>query len=578
MYGSSKHYAVPFISSMVFPDRSQGKGALLLSESEDEVRDSQRIYNRQVAILIPLGLLLIIGALVAPLFVSVEWIWMITPFMVGLMILFMGLAFSAISRMRRPTRIYENGIDVQVGKRTIFVSFGEFTQMKEVQNPIEKETYVVFEGTLAYQRAGVRKSTRGLDNILDSISSKIGKPEYVVDVAPTEEEEVASRRLEYAMYATGPIVVAMLTVVFAFPYLISQGMFGYYIFLDQLFILPMAGMIVTAIAPFFMTKMKKLFPRRLNLKIPVMIVIGLLVLFLVMSYVGIGALIAPSPPEENIGPKPSFSVLAPGTYENKSLVIDGNITVSSGESLRIVDSILTMDLERNKDFGIWVEESGTLTLENTTIENHPRIYRYTFEIMGSATIVGCHLIGLWGDPANENFDGGLEIYSSDVLIQDTLIEDATTNGLLIMNSAPRIINNTIEDANDDGMELQNSDATILNNTIEGCGWAMIVSRGSDAVIRGNLISDNKHGIVIEWSSPTVERNEFVGNSNYAIFYDNYSEPAIDENVFVNNERDMSTEGFSVFNKELMTIVTIVVAVICLYIIYRIHRKNVEESL
>lgn len=577
MMGSHGLSLVSLISLIAGSGQIGGKGPLLVYESEDRVRERLRPYIRKAMLLIPIGVLVTTAGFVSRLFISVSRFTLLIPVMGGLIILLIGVTLLAIGRLARPTKIYENGIDVQVGKRTIFVSFGEFTRMRERMNPIEKEMYIVFEGTTPYLRTGVRKSLQGLDKILASIESKIGKPEHIVEIAPTQEEETASKRYEYMMYAKGPIMVAGMAMAITIPYMITQGSLGYYMFLDLLPLLPIAGMTVTVMAPVLMRRMKKLVPRKLNLKIPAAIIVGFLVTSLVIAAAGVGIFIAMNPPLENIGPKPSSTALAPGTYDGESLVVDGNVTVNSGEFLHIMNSVLTMDLRSDKEFGIWIEEGGTLTLENTTVTSDPRTFGYTFEIMGAATITESYITGLWGDPANVNYDGGLEIYSSDVLIENSHIDDVITNGLLIVNSDPVIINNTIEDAADDGIELQNSDARILNNTIEGCGWAIIVSRGSDAVIKGNFISDNRNGIVIESSSPIVEDNEFVRNSNYAIFYDNHSNPSFDGNVFTNNYGDISSGAFSFFSREVTTIISVIVAIISLYVIFRLHRKSVDEE-
>lgn len=550
-----------------------GKGVLLLEESQDEVRERTRPYLRLAAILIPVGLCLIVATAFSMPYIYLTWSYLMIAIMGGLLLLVLGLGFLGSSRMLTPVKIYENGIDVPMGRRTLFVSYGEFTGMREQMNPIEKEMYIHLEGTTPYQRVGLRKSMRGLDRILDSIVSKIGKPEYVIEVEPTPQEETTARRFEYTMYATGPIAIVIIMTIMLFP----LGMSSFYLFSETFLILPLIAMIITAVIPFFMKPMRKLLPRKLNLKVPAGIVVGLLVFFFILVFVGEDMLKEVYEPSEHIGPRPSWSAITSTSHDGEFFNITRDIFVDSGKTLHVRNSTTNMNLDTDKEFGIWVAEGGTLILENTTVDSKYPNFGYTFEIMGSATITESYISGLWGDPEYENFDGGLEIYSDDVLIEKSRIEDAPTNGLLIMNSNPSIINNSIEHASDDGIEMRNSNARIEHNTIERCGWAMIVSGGSDAIIRGNFIYNNRHGIAIIGSDPVVESNEFVENSNYAILIEEDSYPTIEDNVFERNGQDVEEIGFSIFGGEICMITTITVAVICLLMLHRAHKDNLKSD-
>jgi hypothetical protein len=550
-----------------------GKGVLLLEESEDEVRERTRPYLIWAAILIPVGLCIIVPTWFLMSYLPISGFFLLTAIMVGFLPLVIGLGFLGTSRIRTPIRIYENGIDVPMGGRTIFVSYGEFTGMREQMNPIEKEMYIHLEGTTPYQRVGLRKNMRGLEKILDSIISKIGKQEYVIEVERTPQEEARARRFEYAMYATGPTAMVILMVMFYF--LIGPSLF--YSFAEMFLLLPLIAMVITAIIPFFLKPMKKMLPRKLNLKVPAGIVVGLLVFFFILVFVGEDILKEVYEPSEHIGPRPSWSDITPAIYDGGVFNITRDILVDSGETLHVRNSTIEMNLASDKDFGIWIAEGGTLILENTTVDSTSPDLGYTFEIMGSATITGSYISGLWGDPEYENYDGGLEIYSDDVLIEDSHIQDPPTNGLLIMNSNPSIINNSIEHASDDGIEMRNSDAQILSNRIERCGWAMIVSDGSNALIRGNLISNNLHGIAILESDPIVDFNEFVGNSNYAILIDENSYPIVEDNVFATSDQDIEEIGFSFFGGEICMITTITVAVICLLMLHRAHKDSLKSD-
>jgi len=344
-------------------------------------------------------------------------------------------------------------------------------------------------------------------------------------------------------------------------------------------VLPLLGMLFVTILTVPMGWERRWTPPKLNIKIPITIVVCFLVYFFINMAYAESIIIGASDSQENIGPKPNSTSLVPGTYSGTTLDIDNHILVDSGQTLHIRNSVVMMNLQSDKQFGIWVEKGGDLILENTIVQSISEKYNYTFEIMGSARIEGTTIANIWGDELISNQEGGLEVYSNDVIIERSVIRNSTTNGILIVNSNPVIVNTTIQDARDDGIEMQNSNARIRNNTIKNCGWAMVVLRGSDALIEGNLIVDNIHGIGIGSSNPTVVDNTFDNNMIYAIKYDAYSDPTIAGNVFYNNVNNIEYETRP-YTLDMCGIVAVAFAVACIvaiYIAYR-NRLRIERKL
>lgn len=562
------HLAIP--SSQL-----RGKGKLLLEEDVEEAREEARRRGKTatIAILVMYSILVMMLLFIPRIS---RWFWWIIPLLIAGGVITVISSNVQTKRQLRPLRIYENGFEVPLGKRMIFYSFGEITKMREQRNPFTKETDYVCQTGMWSNFFYLRKSMRGLDEIIESIKLKIGRPEYKVEIEPSEEEKALSRKYEKSVYLTsflgGFLLIVLLTIGFYLGVLPPS----YFIF-DVMLVSSVLTMIIVIFMTVFMTKMKKFAPRRLNVKIPAAMIMVLLAYSLISMGMSDVIIQGRYQTHENIGPKPTTSFVASGSYNNANLIVEGNILVDSGDTLRFRDSTILMNLSFDGEFGIWVAQGGTLILENTSIESSWYQFGYTFEIMGSATIIGSDISGVWGDLDNVNFDGGLEIYSSDVLIEDSHIRNGTTNNIFIMNSNPKIINTTIINTRDDCIEMQNSKATIVNNTIRDCGWGIIVARESDAIIRGNEIIWNEHGIYVGgFSNPTIEDNVFDYNKRYAIEYDGGSNPSIRSNTFGMNGIDIKREG-RLIGSELCAPVTIIVATVCLSILYWVYREEMRKE-
>ncbi len=570
--GKTESFAMPPPKPAV-----QGKGRLLLEESQEDVRERAGAFVRGGILLIALGAAVaVVGLALMRMGLAsyLQFMFVMLVFL-GPMFTVLGGVILAISRKLKPVRIYDNGIEASapMGTRTFFFSFGELQDVTETRNFIDGEVYVFKTGAV-YQNVAIRKRMRGFPEMLPAIRAKLGREEYVVkDVSP--REAVASRKTEYVLYATATIVSIVISAVFILYAFSGQSasvaISGFGI------VMPLFTMLAVTYMTFRMTKMHKVVPRRLNIKIPAAIVALSLAYFFVS--LGVGFAIpasSPQPTDTHIEPKPISSSLPPGTYVGAVLTLNSSILVDSGQVLQLVNTTLVMDLSADRQSGIWVGEGGTLLMSNTTISAAQYSFRYTFEIMGSARIEGGTISGVWANSKQENFDGGLEIYSSDVVINGTSLPDPWLSGVLIMNSSPTITNNTITGAGDDGIEMHDSKARVVGNTISHCDYAMIVSQGSDALIENNVFADNRHGIVLQSSSPVVRLNWFENNENYAIMYDSQSRLNLEGNTYVNNEHDLVEES-GLYILSACGVVTVALAVACLLVLFWIYKEQLRKD-
>jgi len=575
-YSPSFRGTAPFDAPTPFAD---DRGRLLIEEGREDIEKTGKAYVRRGGYLVALG-----GLTVALGFLN--FIIGLTPVLtlMSMMLLMVasvsiasGLTLMFMSRKLKPVRIYENGIEgtALMGTRTYFFPFGKITAVTETTDSINGPVYV-FRTTELGQSIAIRKRTRNFSEMLEVTRVKITREQSAVkwDVSP--EEGVRSRKLEYGLYATAAIVgvvVSVMFILFVFPGQTTSFM------LSALgMVMPIFIMLAVTYMTFRMMNMQKHVPRRLNVKVPAVII----ALTLAFSYINIGleaSAAAPAPIHYDIyiEPKPASSSLAPGTYVNATLGVNGWILVDSGQILRLVNTSLTMDLSSDKGFGIWVAAGGTLMITGgSRVLSSDPAFGYTFEINGSALIDASTIAGVWADPRQVNYNGGLEIYSSDVIINATNLPDAKLNGILIMNSDPTIANSTIANAGDDGIEMHGSKAHIVGNTIKNCNYAMIIADGSDALIENNNFIDNLHGIALESSSPTIRANHFEHNYNYAISYDSASHMVLENNVFINNQVD-TVEASGLYVIGACGVITAALAAVCILILFWIRREQLRNK-
>jgi parallel beta-helix repeat protein len=550
-----------------------GKGRLLLEESPEEVRKRARAMVLGAGILIVLAVAFVLGwYVVAALLYGRDFLLM---FSVGaiiftlLFIAFAALLFAA-SRKMTPTRVYETGIETYspLGTKRLFMSYGELLSVREVRNRFLGD-YYAFATTSPSDVVIVSKSMRGFPEMLNSIRPRMGKAEFVVRPPETDEEKKSNRRLEYAIYASGPIIGIVMGVFVAFT---VYGTEPIHLYSYIGFFVPFSGIMMMMLMIFMTRSLRKHLPRRLNIKIPAAIVVVLVAYFFV-SAATLGAVGGTTPATEKfIEPKPASSFLSPGTYANTTVYVLGYILVDAGQTLAFRNCTVIMNLTTDKDFGIWVAEGGTVILENTTIQSSYSAYTYPFEIMGTGRILWSTVYNLWAAYGQEDYNGGLEIYSDDVLIDRSLFLNARLSTILVVDASPTISNSRIAGAGDDGIELENSNAHIVNNTIVLCEYAMYINRGSAPLVEHNTISYNDYGFLIEYSSPTIRNNTFDHVDNFAIEYRYGSSPTLSGNRYIENGRNVVTESL-LFSTQVCGIAIIIEAVSALLVLFWLRREG-----
>lgn len=511
------------------------KGDLLVEEQNYNTRMRQtRYYQYSLGVLV-LGVILglvafylrffvsaydmLIGALVV-LCVTVAYI----AFLISLYLYLLG-------RMRLGIKVYKNGVayPTSLGFREVFYPFAEFKSMEKEKNFLYGDVYVLkFD---SFKALYIRQKTLDLDNYMEFINKQIKSPREVTEVDIYAQKR-DFRRAELIWYAIAlGFGLSLASLIIA----LSLSDWSWFLFF---FVLGILGPVLTNTALFIMG-MRLIMDLRsqnwgfgINLKLIGAIFVVSLVAFMGASYAGSVYSLGMNETQIVEYAYPGTSALNGTYYEKMDLELSGNVTLLSG-SLTIKDSNIVFNCTHDRQLGIWTAKGTMLKFQNVTIRPKDLTCTYFFEIHGSARIGDCIISHPWGDTRTEkkNGDGGVKVFNSDVVINDTLITGGESNGLLIVDCSPRILNNTIERCGDDGIELQNSGAYIYGNWIQYNDWGMTAFNGSNARIQNNAFVENNNAISLVDSSLVITDNHFI-NNKAAIEKGNSPDTVIRDNEFI----------------------------------------------
>jgi parallel beta-helix repeat protein len=575
-----KEVKKPKIKEDVPVPKKIGQGSLLLEESRESFNAKKKKLNFFSSILIAVGVVMaIIPLFLIQYFTGDLNVYLCFPWIFVLLgCTFVGLGAVMIRTARKavPIRIYENGIVFSEAMRKdggLFIPYGRIKTYTEVKIAIYGEVVQFhLEGATKYM---IQKSMPGFLAVFEDIKDRIGKPEY-----DSEDFELISKKtgkkISIMMY--GAILV--LGFGFALMYAFISGYSNIQSLISQTLMFGSAFSLIVLPYMVYSMEFKKetVFKGRANPKMIAVMMVALLILFSIgwvtqVSEPRLITIYKDSPPETY-----AYSL---GEISSTTQTLSDNIYVPSGSSLKIVNSTLTFATTFNKQYSIFVEEGGHLEIVNSSIRTDNILFGYAFEIHGSAKLVDSSFSRLYGSLDVNNGDGGLEIFSDDVLISNCSISHNKVNGLLIADSSPTIENCIISNNEDDGIEMQNADPVIRNCTISENGWAVIVNAKSNPHFEGNLFDSNTHGIDVYGSEAVIINNEFRNNENYAInVYDN-SDATIENNIFEGNEEDVTSEmPFNMLYSmcsAIVVVIGLVATIVVISLLKSRRKKDVDEK-
>jgi hypothetical protein len=173
---------------------------------------------------------------------------------------------------------------------------------------------------------------------------------------------------------------------------------------------------------------------------------------------------------------------------NEEMILNENLTIGNNQTLILTESKLIINSTSNSQYGIYVEEGGSLYLQSTEINCFDSNYSYYVVVEGNLNMTDCIVLN-GGDCKND------------------------TNGIMLYSNAS-ILNSQIKNSSGSGIYINNCCPIIYNNSISECHVGIYVN-GSlcfESNISKNSVYDNEIGISINNSSPVIANNSFSKNN------------------------------------------------------------------
>lgn len=231
---------------------------------------------------------------------------------------------------------------------------------------------------------------------------------------------------------------------------------------------------------------------------------------------------------------------------NETIILNGNLSIENCRNLTFKNVTLIMncsfkgqyyiEVKNNGKFDIYDNDnSNTTTNDASNITSYNETYVYNFYVrnnsklnMKNSFLSNC---GFWDK--NNQGNWGLYINSNNVKIEYNNFSN-NYGAICINSSSPIILNNTFWN-NSCAIYLCSSNATIENNTIMASNYGIYCDFFSSPAILKNNIFYNTKGIYCNYySNPKIYENNIIENE-LGILCNKYSSPLIIYNDILNND-------------------------------------------
>jgi parallel beta-helix repeat protein len=241
--------------------------------------------------------------------------------------------------------------------------------------------------------------------------------------------------------------------------------------------------------------------------------ITLVLLLTVLALVSFSSLLLAQPSEGD------WIVTGVKVVENKTVLLNGNLTVKAGGSLTLRNVTLRMNVEQNGQYGISVEEGGSLSIYDSNISSTTE-FRFFFSVVGGSFVMKNSELhdagwdGQWdwnGEPSKR----GLYVQADDAVIDGNFISDSL-GVFLCLSRNSSVANNRL--ITDHGITISHNvppyqpiprDNSILNNTIQGSLENGITITCNSNIVANNTILDTMVGIMLMESWDNVVCDNYV---------------------------------------------------------------------
>ncbi len=145
-------------------------------------------------------------------------------------------------------------------------------------------------------------------------------------------------------------------------------------------------------------------------------------------------------------------VAGPELVENQTVVVNGNVTVTSTGALTLRNVTLLINSNFDGEQALRVNPSGSLDVVGGRVAAIEPTHRFRFDILGNATLRGTVVEHLWG---------GIHVLGGSLEMSDTIVRHSQADGVNVLNGRLEARNVTVYDTSLFGVYLDRTpNATI----------------------------------------------------------------------------------------------------------------------
>jgi len=241
------------------------------------------------------------------------------------------------------------------------------------------------------------------------------------------------------------------------------------------------------------------------------------------------------------------SITSAETFSAQIIYCSGNLSIESGGSLTLNNSILYVSCESDAQFGIFVKSGGTLAITNESLvsafSTAEGYYSFWYQPGSAGSIYNSTVEAAW-TPSTESRSfinqAGLLVEAADFLVSGSTIQGSKGNGLETFNASRfRASNSSFISNEASGLLVRNSSGVSLegNSFSNNNGNGLYLEGTAEVTALGNTINSNNIGVKVfnNLQATTFESNTINNNSTWGISIDNAS-PRFYYNVVTNNDQ------------------------------------------
>lgn len=546
------------------------RGRLLSQMSPEQIVKAKRTDNVFALVILFVG---VIGLLLSMAYwpegdaIDVAFCTVIPLLLVGACFL-LGVVILVVVRNRTPIRVYEHGVEgYALVKGTHFMPWGYFSTAKESEIGDSKSLTLKRE-TGAYFFY-LTSDLPGYDEWSGMIKERVGDPTYGVEVV------VGGSTRRYWLI---PVIFALmgLTLGMFAAFVTRSDWDGLITARGDVFGVIMA--MLSALGFFFLLQITLMFNNVFGIAVGRFSMAAVSACVVVILLIFAAALSASAPFDVRMdipiirSPDPGHTTIGPGEYVGEDLYASGPVRVGGNEELNLTDCTLTFDPAPGTGLGIWVHENGSLNMLNTTVTSVDTSIGFSFEVYGSANIVGCTIEATAADPDHMNGDGGLEIYSDDVRLIDTTFVGALSAAVMTVGCSPFIDGCTFSRALDEGIEAHDGAPKVTACTFQYCEWPVVLWR-SNATFENCTFEYCPRGFDINSANPTIRGCLFTNITDHAISHSPDSSPVLEGNVFIDVGGETRVYEYDPGWGTFCAMVGVVLALTGLTIVYKLNKRR-----